>query len=59
MVGSFAIGEADTRLVDLVDMYIASAMDDLRRTDQHTHMRDVSSLRIDIYMVEEHQVARA
>ena len=53
VVSAMAIGEADTRLVDFVYMYIACAMDDLSRTNQYPHMRYTRGFRITVRMVEE------
>jgi hypothetical protein len=53
VVSAVSIGEADTRLVDFVYMYIACTMDDLCWTNQYADMRYAGGLRITVRMVEE------
>ena len=53
MVCAMAIGEADTRIIDFVYMYIACTMDDLCWTNQYTDMGYACGLRITVRMVEE------
>ena len=46
VVSAVSIGEADARIIDLINVYIACAMDDLCWTNQYADMRYAGSLRI-------------